>query len=113
MSAKPVTVLCLYRVKEGSVEEFQGLLAKHWPALDSVGLVTDEPARHWLSHEKGSDAPVVVEIFSWKDASMPGRAHELPEVMAVWEPMGGLCEERGNKPSMEFLDLAPLVVEHA
>jgi hypothetical protein len=30
------------------------------------------------------------------------RAHEHPEVLAIWEPMDTLCEQRNGKPNMEF-----------
>ena len=35
---------------------------------------------------------------------MPNRAHELPAVMAIWEPMGMCCE------SMEFPYVEELAV---
>ena len=112
MSA-PVPVFCLYRVKAEGLESFRALLGRHWPALHALGLTTDEPAEHWLSREKGGGDPVVVERFAWKDAEMPGRAHELPDVMAIWEPMGALCEERDGQRSMEFLHVEPLDVPRA
>jgi hypothetical protein len=43
-----------------------------------------------------------VELLTWKNAEAPNTAHELPEVMAVWEPMGMLCEKRDGRPPMEF-----------
>ena len=29
-----------------------------------------------------------IEYFQWKDGTCSDRAHETPEVMAVWETMG-------------------------
>ena len=43
-----------------------------------------------------------MELLEWCDDGAPDRAHELPEVMAVWEPMGALCESRKGAPAMEF-----------
>ncbi len=34
----------------------------------------------------------VVEMFEWTDDTSSETAHQLPEVMAVWEPMGPLLE---------------------
>lgn len=99
--SSPVRVLCIYRVKNGKEAEFKPLLEKHWPTLDSVGLVTDEPAR-WYSSKDKKNRHCYIEIFEWKDGAAPQTAHELPEVMAVWEPMGALVED------MEFLDLESL-----
>ena len=97
-----LTSLCIYRVKRGSEPAFKKLLAKHWPTLKRVGLGANQPSTIYLGKEGEDDAPIFVEILHWKDADGPGRAHELPDVMAVWEPMGTLCEPRGGRPPMEF-----------
>ena len=38
------------------------------------------------------------------------RAHEIPDVMAVWEPMGKLCEARDGRPAMEFPIVKPIEI---
>ena len=96
-----VTSLCLYRVKAGSETDFRKLLAKHWPTLRRVGLAADEPSIVYQGMEK-EGAPLFVELLTWKSAEGPNTAHEIPEVMAVWEPMGMLCESREGRPPMEF-----------
>jgi len=52
-------------------------------------------------NEQDNGEPIYFEIFDWSDGAVD-RAHEHPEVMAIWEPMDQLCESRGGKPSMEF-----------
>jgi len=99
--ASPVRVLCIYRVKDGKADEFRPFLEKHWRTLDSVGLVTSEPARWYQSQDK-ERRKCFVEIFQWKDVNAPQTAHQMPEVLAVWEPMGALTDD------MEFLDLEAL-----
>ncbi|MGH1345337.1 MAG: hypothetical protein ACRBN8_27490 [Nannocystales bacterium] len=102
----PVLNICQYRVKPGKEAEMEELLAKHWPALHAAGLVSDTPAVVY----KGLPDPhhgaerCYVEMFSWKDASGPQLAHKTPEVMAVWEPMGAICEHM-EFPSYARLDL--------
>jgi len=96
-----VTSLCIYRVKPGSEGAFKKLLAKHWPTLKRVGLAADVPSTIYLGSE-GDKQPIFVELLNWKDAHGAERAHELPDVMAVWEPMGKLCEPRAGRPPMEF-----------
>jgi hypothetical protein len=89
------TAVCTYRVKKGREDEFLGLLRRHWPTLREVGLAEDTPSTVY----KGTGdwgGTFFVEILTWKDSEMPNRAHELPAVMAIWEPMGMCCE------SMEF-----------
>ncbi|MBX3273648.1 MAG: hypothetical protein KF729_25515 [Sandaracinaceae bacterium] len=106
---RPQTVICRYRVKPGRERELEALLARHWPTLHAAGLVTDEPAVVYRAIASEGDrhaAPgTYVEVFSWRDAAAPGLAHELPDVMAVWEPMGAACEAM-DFPHFERLDLS-------
>lgn len=105
--AKPQAVIAIYRVKATEEERFMELLERHHPALLSLGLVTEEPPTIYRGEEDGQ--PIVFEIFSWKSAKSPGLAHQLPEVMAIWEPMGTLVEERDGKPKMQFPHVEPVV----
>jgi hypothetical protein len=105
--SSPETVLCLFRVVPGSEEEFTGLLARHWPTLRSLDLVTDQRPQHYRGAERDG-RPLFVEIFQWKNAEASERAHQHPDVMAIWEPMGGLVEQRDGKPAMEFPHVQPL-----
>jgi hypothetical protein len=104
--------ICRYRVKEGHEGEMETLLARHWPTLRAVGLVSEDPPliyRGLPSGKPGDEhgaAGVYIEIFSWADASGPRVAHETPEVMAVWEPMGAICEDM-DFPAFEQIDLVP------
>ena len=105
--AKPETVICLYRVKRGNERKFTGLLERHWPTLRALGLVTRKRARHFRGAEKAGE-PLFVEIFEWTSGGASERAHEHPEVAAIWEPMDALCESRDGKPNMEFPHVQPL-----
>jgi len=91
-----VTSLCIYRVKPGSEGAFKKLLAKHWPTI--------------YQGSEGEKQPIFVELLNWKDEHGAERAHELPDVMAVWEPMGKLCEPRAGRPPMEFPIVEPIEV---
>jgi hypothetical protein len=87
---KAVPMLVMYRVKPGNEQAFEPLLRKHWPALRTVDLATPKPAKIYRGHSKRGHGPeaIYVELFEWKDASSAEVAHQTPEVMAVWEPMG-------------------------
>lgn len=108
MESNPLLNICTYKVKPGKEAEMERLLALHWPALHGAGLVTDEPARVFrgLPSGKPGDAHgaerTYVEIMIWKDRSSPQLAHQTPAVMAVWEPMGAICEH------MDFPAFEPL-----
>ena len=92
------TVLCTYRVKAGGEEGFRELLSRHWKTLHSLGFVTDEQA---LVFRSVTAPPTYVEIFTWVEGGF-GRAHEHPDVLAIWEPMEPFLEERDGLPRWEF-----------
>ena len=106
--SKPETVICTYKVKPGKAAAFEDLLRKHWPTLRENGLVTSTPPRIFrgMPSSKPGDRHgaenVYVEIFEWNDAKASGLAHQSPKVMAVWEPMGVLCED------MDFPHFEPI-----
>lgn len=107
------TNICTYRVKDGARENFIELLKKHWPTLNKNGLATDTPAIFFEAtidekdqhSEKGT---TFVEIFCWSGPEASSLAHQMPEVMAIWETMGGLVEDRDGKPGMEFPGFRPI-----
>jgi quinol monooxygenase YgiN len=88
----PVLTLVTYRPKKGKEAELLALVQKHWPALQKAGLVTPEPAKVWKATDKRKGTVAFVELFSWRDDEASGIAHQTPEVMAVWEPMGAAME---------------------
>ena len=106
MSDKPLRNHCTYRIKPGKEAEFLGYLEKHWPTLVKAGLATDEPATVLRCTTKDKSV-VFVELFAWKTAQGPRIAHETPEVMQVWEPMGALCTD------MEFNEYEPVKMAYA
>src|SRR5262245_7769493 len=87
----PVTMLVTYRPKPGKEADLQKPLEQHGAALRSTGLSTKEPVRVWRAQDKrghGAPQPYFVEMFQWRDGEASTIAHQTPEVMAVWEPMG-------------------------
>ncbi len=105
-TSKPVTMLVSYRPKKGKEKELQTLVEQHWPALDKVGLVTKESAKIWRATDKRSGDVSFIEMFQWKDAEASKIAHETPDVMAIWEPMGPILEE------LKLAMIEPLVPVH-
>jgi hypothetical protein len=113
MNDTPETVICRYQLKPGAEPAMLKLIAKHWPALHRAGLVTDEPPlvlralpdRRAAAESARAPGGVLVEIFAWKGRRSAELAHHTPEVMAIWEPMGALCE------AMEFPHFAPVALD--
>jgi hypothetical protein len=89
----PVTNLVTYIPKAGKEAELLALVKKHEPALRKVGLVTNEPFRLWKGYDIRKQRELFIEYFVWKDGNASDLAHQTPEVMAVWEPMGPVLEE--------------------
>lgn len=89
----PVTNIVTYVPKPGKEAELLALVKRHEPALRSVGLVTDEPFKVWKAFDIRKQRVSFIEEFVWKDGKSSDVAHQTPEVMAVWEPMGPVLEE--------------------
>jgi len=92
------TVICTYRVRPDAESEFVALLSRHWAPLRALGFVTAEES---LIFRTVGEPPTYVEIFTWVEGGF-GRAHEHPAVLAIWEPMDPLLEERDGQPKWEF-----------
>ena len=89
----PVKNLVTYVAKPGSEAKLLELVKKHEVALRKTGLVTAEPFKVWKAFNIRSGEHSVVEYFEWKDGKSSDVAHQTPEVMAVWEPMGPILAD--------------------
>jgi hypothetical protein len=89
----PVNMLVSYYPKKGQDQVLLDLVKKHWPVLSKAGLVTDEAAQIWRATDKRSGETYFVEKFQWATPESSDVAHQTPEVMAVWEPMGPILEK--------------------
>jgi hypothetical protein len=100
----PVTMLVIYKAKQGAEDALYALVEKHWPTLNELGLVTQQPPKIWRA--TGKDGRVSwVEIFQWKDGSSSGIAHQSPEVMSIWEPMGAVLDD------LQLLQIDPVTTD--
>jgi hypothetical protein len=100
------TVICTYRVRAVDEAAFTKLLGRHWDTLHELGFVTDDRATVFRSL---SDPPTFVELFTWVEGGF-ARAHEHPDVLAIWEPMEPLLEERDGRPRWEFPHFRPVTL---
>jgi hypothetical protein len=104
---KPILMFQVYRPKAGHEEALFELVKKHWPAVKRAGLATKTPPLVYRAVDRHTQRPFFVEIFEWRDAEAPGLAHQMPEVMAIWEPMGPMIE---GGPSPQIATLEPVSV---
>jgi hypothetical protein len=98
MAKRDETVICTYRVRPDAEEHFVQLLDRHWRTLHRLGFVTDEAAMAFRSHDEPG---TYVEIFTWVEGGFE-LAHEHPDVLAIWEAMDPLMEEREGRPKWDF-----------
>ncbi len=99
MANENETVICTYRVRADQEERFRELLGSHWSTLRELEFVTAEDSLVFRSLE--DDAPTYIEIFTWVAGGFD-RAHDHPDVTAIWEAMEPLLEERDGRPRWEF-----------
>jgi hypothetical protein len=92
-ATKSVLNLVTYVPKPGKEEELRELVEKHWPALDAVGLASPMKPTIWRAYDIREHRTYFVELFAWKDETSSDIAHQTPEVMAIWEPMGPILEK--------------------
>jgi hypothetical protein len=92
------TVICTYRVRADAEGAFLELLTRHWFTLHELGFATDEPS---VVYRELADEPTYVEVFTWVEGGFE-QAHEHPTVLAIWEPMEPLLEERDGLPKWDF-----------
>jgi quinol monooxygenase YgiN len=98
----PVQTLVIYRPRPGAESALEALVRNHLPTLKSLDLLGSGKSAAYRAEDKRSHAICFVEIFDWKDARASDVAHQTPEVMAIWEPMGPLLE------NLEIRALQPL-----
>ncbi len=89
----PVTNIVTYVPKAGKEAELLALVKKHEVALRTADLVTAEPFRVWKALDIRKNRISYIEYFQWKNGTVSDLAHQTPEVMAVWEPMGPVLED--------------------
>ena len=100
------TVICTYRVRPDAEDAFLDVLRRHWHTLSELGFVTDEPA---VAYRELSGPPTYVEIFTWVEGGFD-QAHEHPAVLAIWERMDPLLEDRDGQPKWQFPHYLPVAL---
>jgi hypothetical protein len=101
-ASPPETVHVTYHVQSGKLDEFLAVLREHFPTGRKLGIVLAEPHLVLVGKEDGG-RPVVIEIFTWRDADDPDNvATKYPSVRAIWDRMNALVEKRGGKSAIDI-----------
>jgi hypothetical protein len=100
---KPETVMVTCHAKPGSEAELARVIARHWTAVRGLKLVRDTPHLTLRGIEDG-DKTYFVEIFTWRDASIPDAAPA--PIQAIWTEMGNLVEPRAGRPGIDIVQVS-------
>jgi hypothetical protein len=79
-------VIVAYRAKPGCIEALLDLTRDHVPLLRRLGLATDRPPIVMQNRDG-----VIVEVFEWADGGID-RAHQHPDVHALWQRYAEVCD---------------------
>ena len=99
--ADPETVMVTFRVKAGVEGELAKVIADHWTTAKRLDLVRPEP--HVTLKGQDSDGTYYIDIFTWRDASIPD--HAPPDIQKIWADMNRLTEARGGHPALSFTEM--------
>jgi hypothetical protein len=79
-------VIVAYRPKPGSGDALLQVVRDHVPTLRAIGFATARPAQAMLAKDG-----TIVETFEWADGAV-AKAHEHPDVLAMWGRFGEVCD---------------------
>ena len=96
------TVICMYRPRADARDDLLELIRRHRAACTELGLVTDRPEEVYVGGDQDGSGPLIVSMFQWVDAEAVRRAHQHPQIGAIWEQMETLVEDRPMGPGMAF-----------
>ncbi len=82
-----VMVIACYRPKPGKDAALLELMKSHLPVLRGEGLAGDGPSLCGRAKDG-----TYVEVFCWKSQEAIDAAHENPNVLAMWEKYGEVCD---------------------
>src|SRR4051812_2995956 len=84
---KDLTVFVLYKAKPGMQEKLRAKLGEHAPVLRYKHLLSPRPE---LIIDLGEGC--YMEIVEWADQAAAQRAHDIPEVQAIWGAFGEIAD---------------------
>ena len=100
-AAAPETVMITYRPKAGSETALAKVISEHWATARQLDLVRPEP--HVTLSGTDKDGMYFVDIFTWRDASIPDNAPAA--IKTLWDEMNQLTETRGSHPAMSLTEM--------
>lgn len=100
----PETVMITFQVKPGADADLAGVIARHWDTARRLNLVREAPHVTLRGTDKGQT--YFVDIFTWRDASIPD--HAPAAILEIWAEMNRLVEPRGGRPGLAIAEVSLL-----
>jgi hypothetical protein len=100
---QPETVMVTFHAKAGAETELARVIAAHWKTVTDLKLVATSP-HLTLRGTDESGKTYFVEIFTWRDSSIPDAAP--PAIQKIWAEMNALVESRGGRPGLTFTEVS-------
>lgn len=82
-----VISVAAFRAKPGMDQDLEDVLRDRIPLLKKLGLGTDRPEINCRSKDG-----VVIHISEWTSHEAIDKAHQTPEVLALWDRFFACCE---------------------
>src|SRR5438874_303803 len=99
----PETVMITLHAKAGAEAELAQVITRHWETVQRLNCAADAPHVTLRGNEEGTKT-FFVEIFTWRDASIPDAAPR--EIQAIWADMNRLVEQRNGKPGLTISEVS-------
>ena len=80
-------VIAAFRPKPGKEEELLQVMADRLPLLRRLGLATDR-----VNITMRAADGTILDVSEWVDDAAIDRAHETPEVQALWDRYAACCD---------------------
>ena len=98
---EPETVMATFHARPGAEAALARIIADHFDTARALNLVLAEP--HVTIRRNEGDTTAFVQIFTWRDASVPD--HAPPAIQKIWAEMAKLTEPRGGRPGIDIVQV--------
>jgi hypothetical protein len=103
-SAASETVMVTYHVRYGQEAALARVISRHWATARKLNLVHRVP--HLLLQGTENSKLYFVEVFTWRDGSIPDNAPD--EIRNLWVEMSQLVEPRDGHQGIDISQVSPL-----
>jgi hypothetical protein len=100
---QPETVMVTLYPKPGADVELARVIADHWKTANQLKLVNATP-HVTLRGTDESKKTYFVEIFTWRDNSIPDNAPAA--IQNIWSQMNALVENQPGRPGLAFTEVS-------